>query len=93
MTPVSRCRRLAVFKDVGNHEELGKARTAAILSDVVLELAEAAAECDVLFRRQLLVAEEHDLVLVKPVDDFAEYGVVEVFGKIDAEDFGAERCA
>ena len=42
---------LAVLEDVGNHEELGKARAAAIFPDVVLELAEAPAESDVLLRR------------------------------------------
>src|SRR5689334_7971163 len=82
---------LAVLEYVGDHEQLGEAGTAAILAHVDLELAKAAAERDVLLGRELLVAEIHDFVFVEQLDDLAEDGVVEVFRKVDTENFDAER--
>src|SRR5690606_35790656 len=79
----------AVLDDVRDDEDLGMARTAAILPDVMLELAKAAAEGDVLLGRELLVAEEDDLVLVQEIDDLPEYVLRQLAGEVDAEHFGA----
>ena len=58
---------------------------------VPVELAEAAAEGDVLLARDLLVAEQQDAALEEGAMDLVELGVAERLGEIDALDFGAER--
>src|SRR5689334_8102939 len=84
---------LAVLQDVRNHEQLGKPGAATVLADMDLELAEAAAERNVLLGRELLVAEVDDFVLVEELDDLAEHRIVDGPGQIDAENFDAERRA
>ncbi|MNC85653.1 hypothetical protein D3C83_12630 [compost metagenome] len=84
---------LAVLDHVGNHEEFRVARPAAVLSHMVLELAETPAERNVLLGGEGLVAEINDLVLVKEVHDLAENGFAHVAGQVDAADFGAQRRA
>src|SRR5689334_10444694 len=84
---------LAVLQDVRNHEQLGKPGAATVLADVDLELAEAAAERDVLLGRELLVAEVNDFVLVEELDDLAEHRVADFLRQVDAEDFDAQGGA
>ena len=60
---------------------------------VPVELAEAAAEGDVLLARDLLVAEQQDAVLEERAVDLVELGVAERLGEIDALDLGAEGVA
>ena len=55
------------------------------------DLAEAAGECLVLFGVELLVAKEHDAVLVERPADFGDRRVVDVVADPDAADFGAAR--
>src|SRR5690606_16800305 len=59
---------------------------------VDVERAEAAAEGLVLLMRQMLIAEEDDLMVEKRPVNVVEGFVVEVGGKIDARDLGAERA-
>ena len=56
-----------------------------------LQLAEAAAEGDVLLRSEALAAKENHAVLDQRLADFAEYAVVEFLRQVDAGDLGAER--
>ena len=57
---------------------------------VPVELAEAAAEGDVLLARDLLVAEQQDAALEEGAMDLVEFGVAERLGKIDALYLGAQ---
>jgi hypothetical protein len=57
---------------------------------VIVELAEAAAEGDVLLARDLLVAKQQDAFLEEGAVDLVELGVAERLGEIDAGDLGAE---
>jgi hypothetical protein len=59
----------------------------------MLELAEAAAERDVLLGRQVLVSKEYDLVLMQRVDNRLQGLVVDIAGQVDASDFRAEGAA
>src|SRR5580704_15157058 len=56
-----------------------------------LQLAEAAAEGEVLVGGQVLVAEEDHLVVGERVADFADRRVIELLRQVDAGDLGAER--
>ena len=58
---------------------------------VGVELAEAAAEGDVLLARDLLVAEQQDAFLQEGAMDLVELRVAGRLGEIDAGDLGAER--
>ena len=58
---------------------------------VIVELAEPAAEGDVLLARDLLVAKQQDAALEEGAVDLVELGVAERLGEIDALDLGAER--
>ena len=60
---------------------------------VAIELAEAAAEGDVLLARDLLVAEQQDAALEEGAVDLVELGVAERLGEIDALDLGAQGMA
>ena len=57
---------------------------------VAVELAEAAAELDVLLARDVLVAEEQDAVIEKRLVDFAEESFAHV-RDVDVAHLGAER--
>ena len=58
---------------------------------VPVELAEAAAEVDVLLARDVLVAKEQDAVIEKRVVDFSERALAHRFTDVDAQNFGAQR--
>jgi hypothetical protein len=58
---------------------------------VAIELAEAAAEGDVLLARDLLVAEQENAALQERTMDLVELGIAEWPAEIDPLDFGAER--
>jgi hypothetical protein len=58
---------------------------------VAVELAEAAAEFDVLLAREFLVAQQQDAVLEKCAVDFAERLLAHVARHVDVAHFGAER--
>ena len=64
--------------------------TVARQAVVPVELAEAAAEGDVLLARDLLVAEQQDAALEEGAVDPVELGVAERLGEIDALDLGAQ---
>jgi hypothetical protein len=49
---------------------------------MLLELAEAAAERDVLLRSERLIAEEDDFVLVERIDNFLESLIIDVPRKV-----------
>jgi len=59
---------------------------------VDVDLPEPLGEGDVLLGRQRLVAEEDDAVFVQRAAQFVDARLVERFGEIDAEDFGAQRA-
>jgi hypothetical protein len=92
---VLRGRRLAVLlRDVGDQQQLGIIGMAITRQVVVpVELAEAAAEGDVLLAGDLLVAEQKDAALEEGAMDLVELGVAERLGEVDALDFGAEGVA
>jgi hypothetical protein len=60
---------------------------------VPVELAEAAAEGDVLLARDLLVAEQQDAALEEGAMDLVELGIAERLGEIDTLDLGAQDVA
>ena len=60
---------------------------------VAVELAEAAAEVDVLLARDVLVAEQQDAVVEEGTVDLVELGVAERLGEIDTLHLGAEGMA
>ena len=74
--------------DVRDQQYLGIARQQVFLDDVDLELAETAAEPDLLFFAQLLVAEEHDDVVVEVPLDLGKDRVVDRLRQIE-DDLGA----
>jgi hypothetical protein len=57
---------------------------------MIVELAEAAAEGDVLLARDLLAAKQQDAFLEESAVDLVELGVAERLGEIDARDLGAD---
>ena len=57
---------------------------------VGVELAEAAAEGDVLLARDLLVAEQQDALVEEGAVDLVELGVAQRLGEINACNLGAE---
>jgi hypothetical protein len=57
---------------------------------VAIELAEAAAEVDVLLASDLLVPEKQDAVIEESVVDLAEERFTHRLAHVDAADFGAE---
>src|SRR5215471_3326169 len=85
-------RLLAVFlRDVGDQQQLGIVGMAVARQVVVpIELAETAAEGDVLLARDLLVAEQQDAALQEGAVDLVELGVAEGLGEVDALDLSAE---
>ena len=68
-------------------------RQAMLLAHVVLELAEAAGEGDLLSGRERLGAKAHDLVLEERVPNPGKCSVVQCSRKIDAGHFRAELLA
>src|SRR5690606_17711951 len=88
---VAQAGRLTVLDDVGDDEDLRVAGQQELAQHVDLQLAEAAAEGDVLFRGQVLVAEDHYAVIQMGAMHTGEIGVVERAGQVDADDLGAEH--
>ncbi len=85
----------AVLDHVGDHVDLGMTfdESASVLLDGrVIEPAEAAAECDQIFVRELLIAKQHDRMVEPRLVDGAKRAVVDA-AKIDVPNFGAKRCA
>ena len=78
-------RLLAHFRD---HRKARHGSEEAIDVDV----AEAAGESDVLLRRQLLVAEEHNPILAQSSPDHGQLGLVGGCREIDPGDLGADRA-
>ena len=60
-------------------------------TDVHVEIAEAAAEGDLLLRGEALSAEYDHFVLVQRSGRRLVAGVIEAGGQVDVEDFGADR--
>ena len=56
-----------------------------------VELAEAAAEIDVLLARDVLIAKEQDAVIEKRAVDFPERSLAHRFTDVDVQNFGAQR--
>ena len=82
----------ALLGDVGDQQQLGIVGVTIPRQGVVpVELAEAAAEGDVLLARNLLVAEQQDAAFQELRMDLVEFVVAERLGEIDALDLGAER--
>jgi hypothetical protein len=88
-------RRLAVrLWDVGDQQQLGIVGMAVTRQALVpVELAEAAAEGDVLLARDLLVAEQQGAALEEGAVDLVELGIAERLAEIDALDLGAQGMA
>ena len=63
--------------DIRDQQDLGIAGQQVFLDDVDLQLAKAAAESDVLFVGEALIAEEHDDVVVEQPLDLGEGPVVD----------------
>src|SRR5690606_2366514 len=74
-------------------QDLGIIREPAFLAHVLFQRAESPGEGDLLLGRELLVAEDHDLMLEERLRDLRERVVVEGTREIDAGDFGAETLA
>ena len=83
----------AVVEHVRQDEDFRVVGQPRFLAHVMLEHAEAAGEGDLLFRREFLVAEEHDLVVEEGRGDLGESIVVERLRQIDAADFRAQVFA
>jgi hypothetical protein len=58
---------------------------------VPVELAEAAAEIDVLLARDVLIAKEQDAVIEKCAVDFPERALAHLFTDVDVTNLGAQR--
>src|SRR5260370_11646073 len=86
--------RTAVLGGVGNDDDLRAARHAPpFAEDVELDLAKMAGEGNLLWGRDVLIAEEdHAVIIVGPLDR-GECLVVDGSGQIDTADLGAERGA
>ena len=67
------------------------ARQQVLREHVDLELAEAAAEGDLLRGRQMLIAEYEDRVLVVRLPDLLERQAVQLLRQVRADDLGSER--
>jgi hypothetical protein len=81
----------AVFLDVGDHQDFRVVLQLEVFQHVDLQRAEAAAEVDVLLRRDALVAEHQHVVVQVGAVDAAEIGRRERPGEVQAQDFGAQR--
>ena len=87
--------RHAVLDDVRDDVDLRVAfdePPAVLLHGRLVEIAEAAAECDQIVVAQLLIANEQHLMVEPRAMDRREAAVVER-AQVDAGDFGAERGA
>ena len=82
--------RLAVFLDVGDDEDLGMLRQLELMQHVDFERAETAAELHVFGGRDLLVAEDDDVVIEMGPMDAGEIGVVDRLRDVEADDFSAD---
>src|SRR5512132_1621208 len=89
---VAAVRRAAVrFGLVRDEQDLGiLGVTVAWQRLVPIELAKAAAELDVLFARDLLIAKEQDAVSQKSLVDLAEERLAHGLRDVHITDFGAE---
>jgi hypothetical protein len=86
--------RTAVLGHIRNDDDLRGARHApSFAEDVEFDLAEAAGEGDLLRRRDALIAEGNDAVIVPGPLDRGEAVVVDGSRQIDTADLGAERSA
>jgi hypothetical protein len=82
---------LAVLADVRHDEHLGLRRQLELAQHVDLQRAPAAAERDLLRRRDVLVAEHEDVVRQVGAVQAREVVGVEREGEVEAHDLGAER--
>src|SRR5215470_8488264 len=76
-----------------DHEDLWVIRDQSRRRGVRMQLAKAAAECFVLFYRQLLVAKKEHQMVHERIVHLLELPVAKRPGQVDAEDLGADvRC-
>src|SRR3546814_18978105 len=82
--------RVAVHGHVREHYKLVVLGQRILTKNVRLQVTEAAAESDLLVRRQGLVAEDEEAVGVEGVAHPREIGIVDRPGQIQADDLRAE---
>src|SRR3546814_2029600 len=90
MAAVDDALRLAVLGHVREHQNLVVLGQQILAKNVRLQVTEAAAESDLLVRRQGLVAEDEEAVGVEGVAHPREIGIVDRPGQIQADDLRAE---
>src|SRR5713101_190158 len=93
LTGAAHADRTAVLGHIGYDDDLRTARhTPSFAEDVELDLAKAAGEGNLLWGRDVLIAEEdHAVIIVGPLDR-GECLVVDGSGQIDTADLGAARA-
>src|SRR3546814_14453608 len=82
--------RVAVHGHVREHYKLVVLGQRILTKNVRLQVTEAAAESDLLFWRQRLIAEDEEAVGVEGVAHPREIGIVDRPGQIQADDLRAE---
>lgn len=84
---------LAVFDDVGNDEDFRMPGQQELLEYVDLQHTETAAEGDLLFGGNALVAEHHHVMVQVRAMDAGEVLVIDRAGQVQADDFGTDSAA
>ena len=91
MAGVAQADRLAVLDDVRDDQDLRVARQLELVQHVDLQRAEAAAEGDLLRRRDALVAEHQHVVVEVGAVDAGEVLARQGLRQVQAEHLGAQR--
>ena len=84
---------LAVLDDVGNDQDFRMPGQLELLEHMDLQHAETAAEIDLLFGGNALVAEHHHVMIQVRAVDAGEVLVIDRAGQIETDDFGTHRAA
>jgi hypothetical protein len=89
---IAQADRLAVLHHVRHHKDLRMARQLELVQHVDLQRAEAAAEGDLLRRRDALVAEHQHVIVEVRAMDAREIPGGQRLRQIQPDHFGTERC-
>ena len=84
---------LAVFDDVGNDEDFRMPGQQELLEYMDLQHTETAAEGDLLFGGNALVAEHHHVMVQVRAMDAGKVLVIDRAGQVQADDFGSDSTA
>ena len=91
-TRITQADGLAVLDDVGDDQDFRVVGQQELFEHVDLQHAEAAAEGDLLFGGDALVAEHYDVVIQMRAVDAREVCVVDRAGQVQANDLGADAA-